>query len=740
MRVFSKHIIVAYITFTVVILFMLFSQLEIGAIAAGNAGWDEAGKGSASGGGISGNAGESGWPSIAIADGNPYVAWYDNTSGDKEIYVRRWNGTAWNELGANSASGGGISNNSSISTAPSIAVGADGKPCVAWRDLSSGYFEIYLRCWNGTNWIELGTNSATGGGVSNQQGFSPQGPSLAYAPDGKLYVAWDNEGPNSNEIYVSRWNGATWERLPAGGNVSNTSNDSWRPNLAIAPNGTPFIAWQQDGDPDSEIYIRRWDGSSWVEVGTGSASGGGISHNSGKSGTVSLEISNDGTPYVAWRDDSSGNFEIYVRQWNGSSWVEVGANSATGGGISNDAGTSTKPSLAISAGKGPCVVWQSGNNSPNEIFVRCWYGAFWAEVDAGSASGSGISSNNGQSSSPLLTIGSDRRAYSTWGDSSSGNYEIYVRGRQLPIEPPPTATNTPLATATPTATPSLTYTPTNTPIPGTSTPTSTPRPKAHIPIILYQLPPTTTPTITPTPSPTPTRRPIFLGLNARWDGRGFIRTDEYYEPGTHLTMVFTEMIDGDIARAEMRHWYDPNPRGWESEEWFEFYSTKTGEYKSSSQPGDPAYKWGVPVILPYGFSPHDGDIIKIGGQDFNVIGPLQGVGAFGQRITFWRFVNRNKFLYVDSGSDWKQYVHSGDITLEYDVYTRLQLKRNVLRRFYYEDELTQYSVQYIVYLTSSNAYSVQYLPKSGVTKSFTPDYQPSMVLPDIPDKLLKPVP
>ena len=76
----------------------------------------------------------------------------------------------------------------------------------------------------------------------------------------------------------------------------------------------------------------------WQEVGAGSATGGGISNNTGTSNNPSVAVAPDGTPYVAWHDGTSGNHEIYVRRWNGSTWEEVGAGSATGGGITNARG------------------------------------------------------------------------------------------------------------------------------------------------------------------------------------------------------------------------------------------------------------------------------------------------------------------------------------------------------------------------------------------------------------------
>ena len=89
---------------------------------------------------------------IAAGPGNIlYVAWSDTSAGDAEIYLRRWDGSTWSELGG-SASGGGISNNSGDSVWPSVAVGPDGNPWVAWHDDTPNKTEIYVRRWTGTAW------------------------------------------------------------------------------------------------------------------------------------------------------------------------------------------------------------------------------------------------------------------------------------------------------------------------------------------------------------------------------------------------------------------------------------------------------------------------------------------------------------------------------------------------------------------------------------------------------------
>jgi hypothetical protein len=399
--------------------------------------WVEVGTGSATGGGISNDDGFSYSPSIAVApDGTVYVAWHsDNPTEDSEIYIRRWNGSSWEEVGAGSATGGGISNNSGSSAGPFVSVAPDGIPYVAWTDFSLGNPEIYIRRWNGSSWEEVGAGSASGGGISNNLGSS-YGGGLAVAPDGTPYVVWSNNtSAGDPEIFVRRWNGSNWEEVgvgsATGGGISNDTGSSYGPSIAIASSGTPYIAWENEDIQEGyrEIYIRRWNGSSWEEVGASSASGGGISNNSGFSAATSTAVAPDGTPYVAWQNYVSGdnNYEIYIRRWNGSSWEEVGAGSATGGGISNTSGYSEYPSLVIAPDGTLTIAWRDDSSGNAESYVRQWRGANWEEIGSNSASEGGISNNGGNSYEQRATLAPNGTPYVAWMDNSNGNWEIYVR-------------------------------------------------------------------------------------------------------------------------------------------------------------------------------------------------------------------------------------------------------------------------------------------------------------------------
>ena len=347
----------------------------------------------------------------------------------------------WEEVGTYSAGEGGISDNCGDSMLP-VAVANSGETLyVFWLDDDSGAWQVFGKRWNGSTWDEISYGSAHGGGISNMSGnLSPFGNDYvsvgaAIATDGMLYVAWANDSSGDAEIYVKKWDGSGWSEVGAesasGTGISDNAGESTQPSLATAPDGMLYVAWFDYSDGDTEIYVKRWNGYEWSEVGAGSASGGGVSNNSGSSMHPKLAISVDGTPYLVWADTSSGNWEIYVRIWDGSDWTEVGSHSATGQGISNNSDMSTAPSIAIDSLGIPYVAWSdlSGSTAP-ATYIRRWNGSFWEEVGSGSASSMGLCDeyfSTALSTDPNVTVDTEGRPYVTWSRSTGQYTDVFLR-------------------------------------------------------------------------------------------------------------------------------------------------------------------------------------------------------------------------------------------------------------------------------------------------------------------------
>lgn len=399
--------------------------------------WEELGH-STNGIGLNRTGGPTFRPSLCMDNsGRPVVSWRDDSSGKAAIYLRRWNGESWVEVGG-SASGGGVSGTPGIPREPSVAIGPDDHPVVSWMEEMGGESEIYLRKWDGKSWVEL-EDSAAGGGLSRAGGEAAH-PALALDPSGFPVVAWygipklGSLPLGRHRVYLKRWDGQRWRELggsASGGGISKSPGEAYMPSLSLDHLGNPTVVWHDNSSGNFEIYLRQWDGKMWNELG-GSASGGGVSNNHGNSWTPKgqvrcLQLDRKGNPIVAWYDDTPGNKEIYLRAWNGQAWMEMGG-SASGGGISNTPTESYHPSLALTRSGQLAVAWQEQIVGESwKIFLRYWDGQAWSALGDSATTG-GVSSPSTYAVDPVLAFDREGRPVVAWSDGSPGRpMQIYIR-------------------------------------------------------------------------------------------------------------------------------------------------------------------------------------------------------------------------------------------------------------------------------------------------------------------------
>ncbi|MBO9597305.1 MAG: DUF1533 domain-containing protein [Cohnella sp.] len=190
--------------------------------------------------------------------------------------------------------------------------------------------------------------------------------------NGKPYVAYkDSSGNGKAKMY----NGSSWADLSSFGFSVGTID---YPSLYIdQSNGTPYVAYKDAGvgGTDGKATVKKYNGSSWVPVGSAGFSAGTVAY-------TSMFVDN-GIPYAAYQDAANGN-RVTVMKWNGSSWGAVG-----------NAGFSTNQALYVSLyvyNGIPYVAYvDSGNGTSGKATVMTYNGSSWvpvgtAEFTAGLAS------------------------------------------------------------------------------------------------------------------------------------------------------------------------------------------------------------------------------------------------------------------------------------------------------------------------------------------------------------------
>ncbi len=133
--------------------------------------------------------------------GSPLVTWTEqvrtsDTVSASSIHAAAWDGIAWLPLEAK------VSGSSTLDFSPSLVMGSDGRPMVAWSGFVSPSRSILVRRWTGSAWEDVGTPLSALSGI-NTAAFKPV---LALDQNGQPMVAWHESDGSVSNVYVYRYN------------------------------------------------------------------------------------------------------------------------------------------------------------------------------------------------------------------------------------------------------------------------------------------------------------------------------------------------------------------------------------------------------------------------------------------------------------------------------------------------------------------------------------------------------
>jgi len=191
-------------------------------------------------------------------------------------YVAKWDGVNWTEVGTGSNSLGAI--------APIYCIVADtfnniyvaGAFCNNITDTSA---DLYVAKWNGTAWSEVGSGVA----LTHYHGEAIY--TLQEDASGNLYAAGSFADSN-NKYYVAKWDGTAWSELGKGTSALNANARihsiclDTHGNLYAAgfftdttvnlssPNLDAATGLVTSRDTIHPCYVAMWNGTTWNNTGT----------------------------------------------------------------------------------------------------------------------------------------------------------------------------------------------------------------------------------------------------------------------------------------------------------------------------------------------------------------------------------------------------------------------------------------------------------------------------------------
>jgi hypothetical protein len=348
---------------------------------------------------INAGSAQSSNPSISAYGNNVYIVWNQaNEAGGNEIYFSRSinNGINFEEP----------KNLLASSTEPMHprVTSSQNETFVVWNQATGIQPNEVLF----TQSLNNGENFEKPINVSNNEGNSLN-PKIANM-NGTIIIVWnDNSQNNKNDILLamSDTGGETFENTV---NLSNNTGDSINPEIYVTTSSIN-VAWEDSSQVNSSSHDILFTKNNGTNIGFEKPIN--LSNNDGESLDPTM-LAIGSNVYVAWRDSSEGNNEIFL-----SKSVDNGANFGHPTNLSNSTGDSNGQDLGIS-GTNIYAVWSDDSIGNGDIlFIKSNnYGDTFSKTK-------NLSNNQEASTIPHILLIGDKE-YVLWKDETINGGQVKI--------------------------------------------------------------------------------------------------------------------------------------------------------------------------------------------------------------------------------------------------------------------------------------------------------------------------
>jgi hypothetical protein len=351
---------------------------------------------------VSNNTDYSYTPQVAVdAAGNIYAVWEDDTANNSNIlFSRSTDGGATFSVPRN------LSNSSGWSFGPRLLVDSHGGINVVWMDPTPGNQDIFF-----SHSTDGGTTFSIPRNLSNDAADSGN-PQLAADGNGNISVVWESDNIRYGVLFSHSTDGGATFSTPVNLATTNTSgNGSFGPQIAVGVEGSINVSWEDDFNFQSDISFSRS-----TDKGATFSTPKNLSNNSGLSFSAQIAVDLSGNVNVVWMDDTPGKYDILF-----SRSADQGASFSSPKNLSNIPGDAGNAQIGVDANGATYVTWQNTvppASNKDIFFVRSSDGVnFSAPVN--------LSNNAGNSLNPWIAVDVSGGINLGWADSTPGRSNIF---------------------------------------------------------------------------------------------------------------------------------------------------------------------------------------------------------------------------------------------------------------------------------------------------------------------------
>src|SRR5579859_77207 len=349
---------------------------------------------------VSNNTDFSFTPQMAVdSAGNIYAVWEDDTANNSNILFSRST-----DGGATFSTPRNLSNTSGFSFNPHIFVDSHNNVSVVWEDDTPGNLDVFY-----SHSTDGGTTFSTPVNVSNDSSDSSS-PQVVADSAGNVFVVWESDTGALGILFSRSLDGGSTFAAPV--MLSTNTGGSMAPQLAVDLTGNISVAWEDDILSSSDISFSRSQ-----DHGATFSAPKSLSHNVGNSNSAMIAVDLSGNINVVWENDSPGNFDIfYTRSTDG------GQNFSALLNLSNSPGTARTAQIATDLGGNINVVW--ADNTPPASSTDIFFSRS-SNAGASFSLPQNVSNNAGFSTNPSLAVDSGGNINLAWEDTTPGNHDVF---------------------------------------------------------------------------------------------------------------------------------------------------------------------------------------------------------------------------------------------------------------------------------------------------------------------------
>ncbi|MEO5564885.1 MAG: T9SS type A sorting domain-containing protein, partial [Chitinophagaceae bacterium] len=356
---------------------------------------------------------------VSDSAGGAIFTWIDTRNGTQDIYAQRINASGDLQWPVD-----GVIICAAISDqfAPKLTVDGSGGAIITWYDNRSGNYDIYAQRINAAGAVEWTADGVAVCIVAGNQNAQQ----LISDNAGGAIIVWSDGrvgGPDA-DIYAQHINGSGALLWNAGGAaVSTASSLQNGPQLVSDGAGGAIVAWEDWRNfSQTDIYAQRISSNgftAWTFNGVVICSEGNFGHQ------YNTRITSDGNggAIMCWLDNRNfgSNTDIYAQKVNATGIAQWTAN-----GIPVCTASSLQLSQQIiTDGSGGAVITWEDRRSGRDIYaqrINTAGAVQWA------VNGIVICSASNTQEEPQLAAGTPGNSIIIWTDSRNGSQDIYAQG------------------------------------------------------------------------------------------------------------------------------------------------------------------------------------------------------------------------------------------------------------------------------------------------------------------------